>query len=53
MTTAGKILIVVEELLFGYAVYVVLFDIYYGWWEYLTPGYKDHLDKLIVVGVSA
>ena len=53
MTKTGRILIVVEELLFGYAIYVVLFDVYYGWWNFLTlEQYKDHLPKLILVGVS-
>ena len=54
MTTGGKVLIVVEELLFGYAVYVVLFDIFNGWWNLLTAdAYKDHLKTLIFVGVSS
>ena len=53
MTTGGKILVVVEELLFAYAGYVVLFDIYFGWWRYLNEDdYKDHLFLLIVIGVS-
>jgi len=52
MTTGGKILIVVEELLFGYAVYVVLFDIFNGWWNLLTAdAYKDNLKTLIFAGV--
>ena len=53
MTQGGRILILVEELLFGYAVYVVLFDIYFGWWTYFTPDeYKNHLSRVIIVSVS-
>lgn len=53
MTTGGRVLIVVEELLFAYATYVVLFDIYWKWWEYFTPDeYRAHLKEIIFVGVS-
>lgn len=53
MTTGGRILVVVEELLFGYAAYVVLFDIFWGWWNYVNiDDYDDNLSTLILVGVS-
>jgi len=50
MTTVGRLLIVIEELLFAYAVYAVLFDIFYGWWDHFTLNdFEEHLVLLIFV----
>jgi len=52
MTSSGRVLLVVEELLFAYAAYVVLFDIFFGWWEHVHPDrFQEHLNLLIFVFV--
>lgn len=49
MTLAGVCIVLAEELIFGYAVFVVSFQIFAGWWNHFD---KYHIAELVEVGVS-
>jgi len=49
MTLAGRLIVIVEQLLFIFAAYVIGYDIFYGWWNF----HPVKISAVVQVGVFA